>query len=686
MEGQPTPATILPAGQRGSGLPASPRPALPPPPTPKLKQPPNPGVAGNAYGTQVDLANRKACTQLPASVLRSPPQLAACQKLQQKLATLEIAAIVTLSRFNPSQACWEWELPAEFIPMSARKGRMSNDDVTVITLKLLESLKALHAVGLSVIDFSPDQVLIHTARPELILIPSPWFCCDEFRGMSSTIARVIAPEVAAGLPAGGEIRADLYGLGKLVFRLLTERASAVHELEFPSDVDPHFELWDGFVDGCCRSSLERRFTSLAEASQFLPGQQRQRTVPASADASQPSKNQVSVIAAVVLFIALLGGLWGLSRVGVLPSLDRLGWPAVPERGFADTVLKYRSPLYEGTKWKELSEIRALREMTNERLKFSHITGWDKENLSVAAYEWGKLVVFRYHNAHWAVFTRMEMQSNQLEQKFLSQDTLLLAGYTGSGSKADRQSGVYKISSVGTAKYGDIPGRRGDVTLTPMAADLCFVFDPSGGAKGSIRIIDTVSEEIDVTLHKDAFVHQADNVPLKEFPIQNIIKTRSDRSGHAIGFCYPNARGKHHLLVEFRDGIWYRLAELLSSNRPDREVLPRDLWYSTSSNESFVVWVAESGNVFRYQFGKSVVEQQLPPTTELTSTKLIRVWGANLSDYHVMDTNGTIWHWDGIQWQIAIRGLREKNVEFIGAWVSPEGTVYGITELEVYQLR
>lgn len=684
VEGLPTTTSTQLAGQRGKGPPPPPpRTPLPPRPTVKPQQAPNPGAASNASGTWVDAANRKAWTQFPSSVLRSPRHLEACQKLQQNLAAVEVPAFVTAGRFDSAQACWEWELPAGYLQFSARTGRMSSDDTAAITITLLESLKAFHAAGLSVIDFSPDQVLVHATRPELILIPSPWLCNGDFKGMALTVPRVIAPELAAGLPPRGEVRADLYGLGQLVFRLLTQRASAVQGVEFPSDVDPQFKAWDGFVDGCCRRSPERRFASFEEASQFLPGQRRQRTFRGPTG-SPRSRKLSSKIAALVVFCILLGGWWGLSSAGVLPSLNPLGWfSPQTERGYADTVLQYRSRSYNGTKWQELSEIRALREVTNERLKFSHITGWNDENLSVTAYEYGQLVVFRYHAAHWEIFSRMGMQNNGLKQHFLSQDSLLLAGHTGNGKE-----GVYRITPVGTEQYGDLPGRRGDVTLTPLAADLCFVFDPNGGAKGAIRIIGNASEEIDITLHKGAFVHQNDNVPLKEFPIQNIIKTRSDRSGHAIGFCQPvgNARGKQHLLVEFRDGIWYKLAELIPATRPDREVIPRDLWYSTSGEGPFVVWVAESGNVFRYQFGKSVVEQQLPPTTELTSAKLILVWGASLADYHVMDTNGTIWHWDATQWQIAIRGLREKDVEFIDAWVSPEGTVFGITELKVLQLR
>ncbi len=139
------------------------------------------------------------------------------------------------------------------------------------------------------------------------------------------------------------------------------------------------------------------------------------------------------------------------------------------------------------------------------------------------------------------------------------------------------------------------------------------------------------------------------------------------------------------LVRFRDGIWYDVADLKhTESQSERPIYCA--WIGGSVEAPTVALAGPRGWVQVQRIGAGRHEQALAPPQFPTSLDSISVWGVSPEKYWVMDTSGTVWERAGSDSRVVVRGLKQDDVAFRGAWVSPTGTVFAITDDHLYRLK
>lgn len=586
----------------------------------------------------------------------------------------------------------------ESSPLSAAKLPLTPNDVASIVEGLIPGLERLHSAQLAAFDLHPAVIFVDEKLRPVSLLPSLWLA-SQARHVAHDIEQMpcAAPELARADQYPDAIRADIFAIGALAWLLLIGNARKSNPQALPGSHSAALGSWDAFIDGCCRSNPARRFASLDDVRSAL-NDVRSRPQPLREDTHQSevpthtrhTTTTVAVPSRINRRVALLGAVAVMASAayvavphlsGILPVLGGLG---AYRRGFGDTILRYADRSYEGAGWSKLQEsdslsvIAALTGRGRDAIELKGVVGWDDNSFWViGTIGAASAVIFRFQNGHWSFVTEVETHSSHLTvQRLLNHDTLLLA----SNDK------LYECSSEGVIDHGVAPNfasikfDQGDIC--PISHDLYYLFidDPAYGEICS-RISGGVRADLAADKYKEAFVHRSDNTPLKDYRVGAIRHCRSISTGSAFGI-HPGPRGGYHdpILVSFRDGFWYKVRDLPKSRSIN------SAWIACTGDqpESLFV-VGQEGYVCKHGIESGDLEQRVTNPQEATSIKLIQIWGTSPEKYWVLSKNGTLWERQGTESRVVIRGLYHDDVEFVSAWVSPTGTVFAVTEKQVYRL-
>jgi hypothetical protein len=222
-------------------------------------------------------------------------------------------------------------------------------------------------------------------------------------------------------------------------------------------------------------------------------------------------------------------------------------------------------------------------------------------------------------------------------------------------------------------------------ITTIAPDLFYYswWENSGLATIVAKVANGQLIKMSEDKYKEAFVHQDDNTPLKEFPVAHIRHTRAASVGRAFGIAYKRWRmyRERCKVVRFENGMWYALGDL-----PERYDGFNDAWICSDKGLfRFLVVVDGDGYVHLQRSDGSGLDQPVTSAQETTSLNLIKVWGVGPEKYWVMDRSGTIWERTATESRVVVRGMYRDDVNFVDAWVSPMGTVIALTDKQVYRL-
>jgi hypothetical protein len=644
-----------------------------------------------------------------ASVIRN--QATAMSKLRH-------ASLAQLHSAGEREQRLVWALPnlPSLVPLSLFDSVLDINEVTTIIRSLAGAVGMLHQAGVAAFDLSPSLIFVGPGFHDVILVPTLPLASQILWSPGKTEHfQFVAPELEQTRhQAPDPMRADQFGLGALAWYLLTRTNRKRFRIKLPSDHSPDFANWDAFIDGACRSRPERRFGSIREAFDSLTPVATSSAIGSANDLILPvqnatfsrqsgsvqpvstqSKTSTSIapratlaarsaafrsrkrqglrwtMAIVAIIIAIGVYVRREDFAAVIPGLG--GFVTEYKRGFGDTIVKYRDRSYDGAAWKKVQGSESLSIMAslgtqNSGATFWRIAGWDDDHYWVAESDGS---VFRFQNKSWTFLGQCQ-NGDYPVPAVLNQDQLLLLG-------GQHRSHLYELSPAGTVDYGELGWHGGrDLRLLPVAPDLFYAFS-SGGSLA--KISDGKLSQMPEDKFKESFVHKTDNTPLKEFLVKRITNTQTYGEGKAIGLVDPIHGNGKRKIVSFQNGVWYELEEL--TEKKDFT----NCWLACDGDSpTSLVLVGEHGHVLAHTIKGKSIQQSVTSAQEKTSLNLINVWGVNLEKYWVLDESGTVWERHGTDSRVVVRGLYRDDVKFRQAWVSPRGSVYAITEHDLYCLE
>jgi hypothetical protein len=344
------------------------------------------------------------------------------------------------------------------------------------------------------------------------------------------------------------------------------------------------------------------------------------------------------------------------------------------RGFGGTILRYEDRSYEGSSWERIKEFDSLSEVGSDGTALYSVSGWDDESIWIAN-EYGQL--FRCLNGHWSVAAALPSHlCYRPVLRVLSREVLLASG-------GHQHVHAYRVSDDGIADLGETSSWGGQITeICPISDDLFYFLGRDDFRGGAYKFSDDKLTDLRLDKYKEALVHRPDNTPLRAYPIRRLQDTATPIRGKAFGVARPETiTAEANKIVYFENGIWYAT----DFDLPGGAI--NDTWFGANGAAlQFAVTVGDRGNVFVHQLRGPGVRRPVTTSQESTTFDLFRVWGVNPEKYWVMDRSGTVWEYNGSAYQVVVRGLHREDVSFIDAWVSPTGTIYGITDKRVYRLK
>ena len=353
-----------------------------------------------------------------------------------------------------------------------------------------------------------------------------------------------------------------------------------------------------------------------------------------------------------------------------------------ERGYGDTILQYKDRSYEGAAWRKLPESAALAEAAGGSGRLLRVAGWDDGNFWVAT-DAGRLV--RHRDGVWQSAGKPPA-APEPTLRVLDRDTLFVAGE----HPAAEPNHLYRVDAGGVTDLGELgfSNTAAGTVICPVGPGLLYCFRAEFlNAIGVVRIADGVRTEMPANQYKESAVHTAENVPVPGHLVSRLVLTRHPRAGAAWAVS-ATAQGvpveRTLKLVRYRSGTWYAVADLPKPtfDQPGFS----DMWLTGAEDDPTVVLAAPGRGVHVFRVGRGGTDQPVAPSPAPTSGTPCRVWGVSADKYWVMDSNGTIWERAGGESRVVVRGLRQDDVEFVDAWVSPTGRVVAVTDKHVYRLE
>jgi hypothetical protein len=655
---------------------------------------------GRLHG-QLQIDGRWAIVyQIPASN-RSEVDLENIKQLADRLLKIECVELARPHSFDQHALCFYWKIPKDFSPLSNVRTNPSSEESQLIIRNITGGLRKLHQAGLAAFYLAPEFIFVNSDFDQAVLIPLPWLA--ELASHSpDTVQKIafLAPETGRA-PLKEHLdhqSADVYSLGSLARYLITGRQVVESSSLLPSDLRPELQEWDTFIDGCCRSYPERRFSSLADALDALPGSissksQNSATEPTHKDlhvvTANHSKSQVpsdepelvnkpkvrvgkSILLSLLALSFLLILYINRNRIAsIFPAAA--SYIGSYQRGFGDTILSYENRDYEGAGWTKMQDGDSLLSLTSigdhHAIRPWRVAGWDDNSYWILCKDGD---IFHFDDNHWKYLGSQNNLNNPIGRP-LSHSCLLSLGST------DHDTALYKIEHASWTDCGEIKGvSHYNVScekLCIIAPDLSYLL-----LKYCLTKFEGNSKtKLEEDKYKEAFVHRNDNTPLKDVPVDSVSLTKTPKTGTAWGLAEESYSGDN-ILVQFRNGIWYKVDTV-------KDIDPHASWlHGLSSDPDFVVVAGEDGQVVIHEINGSDVLVPITLSQEVTSGDLIAVWGVDRNKFWVMDKNGTVWERAENQWRTVIRGMYREDIEFLDAWVSPTGTVIAVTKDAVYRLE
>jgi hypothetical protein len=630
---------------------------------------------------------------------RSEADLDNIHQLADRLLKIKCVELARPHSFDRNAFCFYWKTPKGFFPLSNSRRKLSSKESQLIIRNISDGLRKLHQAELAAFYLAPEFIFVNPGFDKVVLIPLPWLASLALHTPDAINESVfLAPETGKSPLDEHHAKqsADIYSLGALARYLITGRQTPESSKVLPSDLRPELQEWDSFIDGCCRSYPERRFSSIDSALDALPSSasseyqhsSSERSVIASeaafvghpqsqapAEKSQPAQKtrrragKPIVLSLVVLSLFII--YINRNRIAsIFPAAA--GYIGSYQRGFGDTILSYEDRNYEGGSWEKMHDADSLLSLASAGDRYAmrpwRVAGWDDTSYWILCDEGA---VFHFYNEHWSFLGR---QDNLFRPIGRPVNRNCLFTY----SSCNHQRPLFKIKNTTWSDCGEITGGRGynagSHKLCIVAPDLIYSLIENGLTKVEGREV----TKLDDDKYKEAFVHRDDNTPLKRNPVDSISHTTTPKAGTAWGFSESSFSGDD-LLVRFQNGFWYKVDVL-------KDVKPRASWlHGTPSDPDFIVFVGDDSKVWFHEINGSDLLIPITLAQEITSSDLIAVWGVDRNKFWVMDKNGTVWERTENQWRTVIRGMYREDIEFRDAWVSPTGTVIAVTKDAVYRL-
>ncbi len=628
--------------------------------------------------------------------------------------------IARVAGFSADKRQVKFELDAGVEPLAARDLPLSDHEARCVVRDTAGALTQWHAAGLAAFDLAPECIYTSADGQRTIIVPSPWLA-DLVRqrpGGSAAMA-CVAPEVGQAGDQTESARSDVFALGCLAWLLLTGRPRSNGSTELPSESAPELSEWDALIDGCLRTTAQRRFQTMGEAVSVVPAAHYapqpavaatasmppplpgdQFPMPPGFDSPQPEFPQPARRRPWKLYFAGAGAL-------AMAVLLAVAWSQVStlissSHGVGDAVVHYADRDYEGVQWVRVQEARGLGHLFQTVVDASAgnlvpelggITGIDNDNYWVAGrlYSGGyQATIFQRHNGQWSLAARMDLgrYGQYPEMRALDPGTLVYGAHDRSRAEGDGSAhpNAYIIRSSGTTAFDLTPKDQNYLTgmaVCPIAPDMFYVMTRDA----PLRITGDEMLRLRSELDPEFYVHDPDdNAPLRH-PVADITYTSAFDEDEAYGLwtrrlTRDSPYGAKPMVVRHDpNGTWYRMSEIPL----DQHGWIRSVWFGQSGDGVFCVMAGIGGTVYVHHVDGKTVNQSVNVGLEAATGNLRAVWGISPERYWVVDNCGAVWERSDNEWRKIVGGMLRDDVEFEDVWVSPSGDVFGVTSDAVYQL-
>jgi hypothetical protein len=366
---------------------------------------------------------------------------------------------------------------------------------------------------------------------------------------------------------------------------------------------------------------------------------------------------------VALAVVLVLGILLLSRLGsVLTPVTRQG----------NQPAAYANKSYENAKW---SKIYGADRLFPAKPSFQKLFGWDRKNLAITGTIWPEQLLLLLQNGEWKV-NRLEGPGAISVCRFINEKRLIFL-HSANRGMADLMS----WEGAAYQRLGTVPAGSSLYALAPDV--FCGMDERAGYWKYSGNAV----QQFEKTA-RESFVLRDNNVVAQ---IKTVTRPRDEPmlvtsirdvtalgSGKALGL-WSTVTG-NCAVVRYRDGLWYLLDEVTGfsgNNVPDKA------WFVDDKN--FVA--IGSDKVARSFNGKVDFQALLIGGQEYPAKELVAVWGRDLNTYWTADLRGNVFHFDGTQWKLIVRGPDFKaRQKFEALWPIRDGSLIAVTNDDVYALE
>jgi class 3 adenylate cyclase len=372
--------------------------------------------------------------------------------------------------------------------------------------------------------------------------------------------------------------------------------------------------------------------------------------------------QWKVVMGVLLSVAgLIGGVW------IVAHFVSSGGARSAAVGKA-----YANRSYENAKW---SKIYGADRLFPAKANFQKLFGWDRKNLAISGTIVTDQLLLLLQNGEWKV-NRLEGPGAISVCRFANEKRLIFLrlGNRGMADLMSWEGAAYQ-------RMGTVPAGSSLYVLAPDV--FCGMDERAGYWKYSGNAV----QQFEKTA-RESFVLRDNNVVAQ---IKTVIRPQDEPmlvasirdvtvlgSGKALGL-WSTMKG-NCAVVRYRDGLWYLVGEVTGfswNNVPDKA------WFVDDKN--FVA--IGSDKVTRSFNGKVDFQALLIAGQEYPAKELVAVWGRDLNTYWTADLRGNVFHFDGTQWKLIVRGPDFKaRQKFEALWPTHDGSLIAVTNDDVYALE
>jgi hypothetical protein len=644
-----------------------------------------------------------------------PSAASADHTLIEKLKHLDAPCVAKVQALDASARQMMFSLPqvSDLEPLSQLSTPPDRLQVIALLRQLAEALQILHKASLAVVDFSPQLVFLRPGSLAPVLIPGSLI--PQAESGSPLVAEMpfVAPEGFRSPAASAEpVAADIYGLGALAWYLLTGTHRKQYSTTLPGEYDSTLGAFDSFIDGCCRTHPQRRFSTVAEAIGALPSESqisgsgedlRQETASGEMLAERGSLAAIWMDRAVAAvrtplqqaYLKYRIRLWLLSIVAAIAmvavfvrrhelaeTFPQLMQPVVGyRRGFGETIVRYVDRSYQRSEWRVLDDLEDLRkEHELPAGRYVTIKGWNSNTFYIAEnYHNGRVIIYRQKDGRWNLFARSDESEKNKEfcaLRVLDGDSVLAA----------IGNNFYRFTPGVTENLGNFQVESryywyvNDVTVLDDEHAVVHL-----GARGGVNVWRGAGiEPVDKNDQQEYRIFGDDGKAVETGSVSTIGFTRTPFRFRAAGIAQQDG---NRTVVEYRNGKWHSLADIPRYGGYGRFSRINSSWLMMRGNSPGRLFLAtDTGRVMGYDFSGRIIESTVSPAAAKTSGNLILVWGVDEQKYWAMDDSGTVWEFSSGVWRDVVRGMYADDVRFTWAWVSPTGTIVAITDKKIYQLQ